>query len=53
MVKLLDSKQKLQFWRAGFMKDKITLAFYNVSNNFEVLMEIKERMRRSKSVIFM
>lgn len=47
-VKVPANKQKLASGTAGFMKDKMTLAFYNVGHNEVLKMEIKERGKKKK-----
>ncbi len=47
-VKVPVNKQKLVCGAAGFMKDKMTLAFYNVGHNEVLKMEIKERGKKRK-----
>lgn len=47
-LKVPANKQKLQCTTAGFMKDKMTLAFYNIADKNVIQMEVKERGGRKK-----
>lgn len=47
-TKLPANKQKLQYGPAGFMKDKMSLAFYNISNSAAIVLEVKERGGRKR-----
>ncbi|CDF36505.1 Splicing factor 3A subunit 1, SF3-A [Chondrus crispus] len=48
-TKLPAKKQKLHMEGAGFLKDKMTLAFYNVSNETTITLEVKERGGRKRN----
>lgn len=47
-LKVPANKQKLQCATGGFMKDKMTLAFYNIADKSVIQMEVKERGGRKK-----
>lgn len=47
-VRLPTNKQKLQFGNAGFMKDRMSLASYNIPPGGTIHLEVKERGGRSK-----
>lgn len=42
------NKQKLQMEKIGFLKDQMTLAFYNIGDGAVILLEVKERGGRKK-----
>jgi splicing factor 3A subunit 1 len=48
VVKIPANKQKLQFGAAGFLKDRLSLAFYNVDQGGTIALEVKERGGRAK-----
>jgi splicing factor 3A subunit 1 len=48
VIKIPANKQKLQCGAAGFMKDRMSLAFYNVAQSSIISLEVKERGGRSK-----
>lgn len=48
-TKLPVNKQKLQCDHVGFLKDKMTLAFYNIGKGSTISLELKERGGRKKN----
>ncbi len=48
VIKVPVNKQKLQCAKGGFMKDKMTLAFYNIGERSVIHLELKERGGRKK-----
>lgn len=47
-TKLPANKQKLQMDKVGFLKDKMTLAAYNIGDGAIITLEVKERGGRKK-----
>lgn len=47
-TKLPANKQKLQMEKAGFLKDQMTLAFYNIGDGAMISLEVKERGGRKR-----
>lgn len=48
-TKVPSKKQKLHIEGVGFLKDKMTLAFYNVGNETRMSLEVKERGGRKRN----
>lgn len=48
VLKVPANKQKLQCAAAGFMKDKMALAYYNINKNDFIKFEIKERGKKKR-----